>query len=192
LHVYWLTTTADFVAVDYYFSYVVSPAVSNVSACATNNSTSNFLYPLCVSTSFSTKFNWELGPYTSYVGLSTPTYMREGLSYLYSRYGKPIMISEFGTTDYNEPDQPFPAMYFDQYRSDYYVSYLNEILKAIWEDGVDVIGTLAWSFADNWEWGTYAHKLGMQAVPDRSTQERVYKRSMFDYADFYQARGGRR
>ena len=117
--------------------------------------------------------------------------MREGLSYLWNTYHIPVMITEFGTTDYPVQDQPLPAPYFDQYRSDYYVSYLNEILKAIWEDGVHVMGTLAWSWADNWEWGTYNHKLGMQAV-DRTTQERTYKRSMFDYVDFYQSRGGRR
>lgn len=80
--------------------------------------------------------------------------------------------------------------FFDQPRSDLHISYLNDMLKVIWEDEVEVAGALVWSFADNREWGTFAHKFGLQAG-NLSTQECTYKRSMFDLVDFYQSHGGR-
>lgn len=64
---------------------------------------------------------------------------------------------------------------------------MSEILKSIWEDGVQVLGVIAWSFVDNWEFGDFTPQYGMQTV-DRTTQERHYKKSLFDFVDFIQAR----
>jgi beta-glucosidase/6-phospho-beta-glucosidase/beta-galactosidase len=64
---------------------------------------------------------------------------------------------------------------------------MSEILKSIWEDGVEVLGVVAWSFIDNWEFGDFAPQYGMQTV-NRTTQERKYKKSFFDFVDFIQAR----
>jgi beta-glucosidase/6-phospho-beta-glucosidase/beta-galactosidase len=77
---------------------------------------------------------------------------------------------------------------FDSPRSQYYLSFMSEVLKAIWEDGVEVVGAYAWSFADNWEFGDYAQHFGIQTV-NRTTQERRYKKSFFDFVDFMKARG---
>lgn len=38
---------------------------------------------------------------------------------------------------------------FDLERTLYYQEFLRELLKAKYEDSVNVIGTLAWSFVDN-------------------------------------------
>jgi beta-glucosidase/6-phospho-beta-glucosidase/beta-galactosidase len=65
---------------------------------------------------------------------------------------------------------------------------MSEVLKAIWEDGVEVVGAYAWSFADNWEFGDYDSHFGIQTV-NRTTQERRYKKSFFDFVDFMKARG---
>lgn len=61
---------------------------------------------------------------------------------------------------------------------------MSETLKAIHEDGVDVIGALAWSFVDNNEWGSFEDQYGLPAV-NRTTFERTYKRSVFDFVDFF-------
>lgn len=64
---------------------------------------------------------------------------------------------------------------------------MSEILKSIYEDGVDVMGALAWSFADNWEFGDYDARFGLQTV-NRTTQVRNYKKSFFDLVDFVKTR----
>lgn len=79
------------------------------------------------------------------------------------------------------------AQRFDEPRSDYYVGFLTEAFRAIWEDGVHVAGAFAWSFADNWEFGDYEQHFGLQTV-NRTTMERRYKKSFFDLVDFVAAR----
>ena len=64
---------------------------------------------------------------------------------------------------------------------------MTEVLKSIWEDNVEVAGAFAWSFADNWEFGDYDAHFGLQTV-NRTTQERRYKKSLFDLVDFVGAR----
>lgn len=60
---------------------------------------------------------------------------------------------------------------------------MSEILKSIHEDGVHVMGALAWSFADNWEFEDFGAQFGLQFV-NRTTQERRFKKSFFDLVDF--------
>jgi len=85
-------------------------------------------------------------------------------------------ISVKGFPVYGEASKTIPDQQFDFPRSDYYressfaratalsltpherpeltnptpVSYMSEILAAVWEDHVHVIGAIAWSFVDNW------------------------------------------
>ena len=77
----------------------------------------------------------------------------------------------------------------DLSHSTFYVSFLNEILKAINEDGVKMAGAIGWAFVDNWEWGSYTPRYGVQAY-NSTTLERSYKRSIFDFVDFVMAHGG--
>jgi beta-glucosidase/6-phospho-beta-glucosidase/beta-galactosidase len=88
---------------------------------------------------------------------------------------------------FGEAEKDLPDQLFDTPRSIYYLSYLSEVLKSIWEDGVEVAGAFAWSFADNWEFGDYDAHFGIQTV-NRTTQERRYKKSFFDMVDFVNAR----
>jgi beta-glucosidase/6-phospho-beta-glucosidase/beta-galactosidase len=64
---------------------------------------------------------------------------------------------------------------------------MSEVLKAIWEDNVHIMGALMWSWIDNWEFGAYYHRFGLQGV-NRTSQERFYKRSLFDIMDYMQTR----
>ncbi|QPG94345.1 hypothetical protein C2857_005741 [Epichloe festucae Fl1] len=58
---------------------------------------------------------------------------------------------------------------FDPPRSLYYLSFLSEVLKSMWEDAVEVIGACAWAVSDNWESGDFAPQIGLQVV-NRTTQ----------------------
>ena len=53
-----------------------------------------------------------------------------------------------------------------------------EMLNLIYEDGVNMIGAIAWTMLDNWERGSFEPHFGMQAV-NQTTMERTYKRSFF-------------
>lgn len=64
-----------------------------------------------------------------------------------------------------------------------------KILKCIWEGGVHVLGAIAWSVFDNWEFGSYNSQIEIQKV-NRTTLERYYKKGFFDLVDFMGARNG--
>jgi len=182
----YLNGTADFLGIDPYTATVVSAPSYGIQACAAN--ISDPFFPYCVNQSTITTNGWNIG-YRSYSYVYiTPTYLREYLSYLYNTWRTPVFVTEFGFPVFGEADKAvLEDMLFDTPRSIYYLSFMSEILKSIWEDGVHVIGALAWSFADNWEFGDYDARFGLQTV-NRTTQERRYKKSFFDLVDFVKAR----
>ncbi|KAJ5919315.1 glycoside hydrolase family 1 protein [Penicillium verhagenii] len=183
----YLKGTIDFIAFDGYTTPTIYPVVNSIATCAANNATSNSNYPTCVGSTFDTVNGWEMGYHTDYVMYSTPTYLRSTVNYLWNTYKKPVMLSEYGFPMNATSFESTADALNDLPRSEYYQSYMTEILKSIWEDGVDVMGSLAWSWVDNWEFGSYNHQFGLQAV-DRDTMERSYKRSFFDLVDFYKTR----
>lgn len=182
----YLNGTADFFSIQPYTATVVSPPPNDtVEACAAN--TSHPLRPYCVTQSTTTTTGWNIGYRSqSYVYL-TPTYFRTYLNYLYNTFRAPVAVTEFGFPVFGEAEKAQADQEFDSPRSWYYQSYLNEGLKAIWEDGVDFIGAFAWSWADNWEFGDYDAHFGIQTV-NRTTQVRRYKKSFFDFVDFVESR----
>ncbi|KAJ9091078.1 hypothetical protein QFC19_009252 [Naganishia cerealis] len=109
------------------------------------------------------------------------------MNYLWNTYKTPLIYTEFGFPVFAEAEKNLDSQRYDTPRSNYYLSVMSELLAAIWEDGVDLRGALAWSFLDNWEFGSYEEHYGMQTV-NRTTQERSYKRSFFDFVDFFQTR----
>jgi beta-glucosidase/6-phospho-beta-glucosidase/beta-galactosidase len=177
--------TADFFAIDPYTATIVSPPANGIAACAANSS--NPLWPYCVIQSTTTSTGWDIGYRSqSYVYL-TPAYFRTYLSYLWNTFKSPIVITEFGFPVFGEAEKDLPDQLFDSPRSWYYQSFMSEVLKAIWEDGVNVMGAFAWSFADNWEFGDFDAHFGIQTV-NRTTQERRYKKSFFDLVNFVESR----
>lgn len=73
----------------------------------------------------------------------------------------------------------------DLAQSNFYIPILQEVLKAIHEDGVHMKGLFGWSYLDNWEWGQYDDRYGVQSY-NETTMERTYKRAIFDYSEFMQ------
>lgn len=59
-----------------------------------------------------------------------------------------------------ESSRTVVAQRYDLERTLYYYDFLREMLKSIYEDGVNVIGALAWSFLDNDEFGSYDQQYG--------------------------------
>ena len=185
-----LKGTLDFVAIDIYSAIAVSPPppdVPNIPTCAANNATTNPLYPSCVLQTDLATTAWNLGAHPDYVMYNTAPYLRTQLSYLWNTWRLPVMLTEFGLPASAFLSQVRTDVAFDSDRSEYYLSNLNEILKSIWLDGVDVVGALAWSWIDNHEFFTFGHQFGLQGV-NRTTQERFYKRSFFDVIDFVEGR----
>ncbi|KIX06488.1 uncharacterized protein Z518_04464 [Rhinocladiella mackenziei CBS 650.93] len=186
----YINGTADFLGVDPYTSTVVSPPVPNsidsILECTTNSS--SIYFPYCVNQSTLTTTGWNIGYRSQSYVYTTPTYLRLYLSYLYNTFHTPIVITEFGFPVFAESEMvDLSDALFDTPRSQYYLSYLSETLRAIWEDGVHVMGAFAWTFADNWEFGDYDAHFGLQTV-NRTTMERRYKKSFFDLVDFVNAR----
>jgi beta-glucosidase/6-phospho-beta-glucosidase/beta-galactosidase len=182
----YINGTADFFSIQPYTATVVSPPPNDtIAACAAN--ISHPLRPYCVTQSTATTTGWNIGYRSqSYVYL-TPAYFRTYLNYLWNTFRSPVAVTEFGFPVFAESQKDQKDQEFDSPRSWYYQSYLDEGLKAIWEDGVHFIGAFAWSFADNWEFGDYDQQFGIQTV-NRTTQERRYKKSFFDFVDFVQSR----
>ncbi|KAI6912145.1 family 1 glycoside hydrolase [Hortaea werneckii] len=183
--------TADFLGIDPYTATVITPPVENsqesIMECASNYSSP--YRPYCVNQTTTNIFGWNIGYRSESYVYITPTYLRLYLNYLYNTWKAPVALTEFGFPVFGEADkQNLSDELFDTPRSIYYLSFLSETLKAIWEDGVEVVGAYAWSFADNWEFGDYDQHFGIQTV-NRTTQERAYKKSFFDFVDFFKARG---
>jgi beta-glucosidase/6-phospho-beta-glucosidase/beta-galactosidase len=99
------------------------------------------------------------------------------------------MLTEFGFPAFYESSMSLSQAQDDLTQSFFYLSFLNEMLKAINEDGVKVAGAIGWAFVDNWEWGEYDDRFGVQAF-NSTTLERSYKRSIFDFVDFVVTHGG--
>lgn len=184
----YINNTSDFFGIDPYTATVVSEPAETFTDCAANHTTANTLFPYCVVQETRNIYGWNIGYRShSYVYI-TPTYLREYLNYLWNTFRKPVLVSEFGFPVYKEDEkEELSDQLFDTPRSIYYLSFMSEILKAIHEDGVHVMGALAWSWADNWEFGDYTQQFGLQVV-NRTTQERFFKKSLFDLVDFVGAR----
>jgi beta-glucosidase len=112
-----------------------------------------------------------------------PTYDRwpvypEGLyevsKKLHARYGLPLMIAENGMA--TKGDNPRPDGWT---REAYLVNHLAQLRRAVAE-GVPVVGYMHWSLADNYEWGTYEHRLGLYGIDRRDPELRRFKTPAVD------------
>lgn len=183
--------TADVLGIDPYTATVIAPPVpddkDSVLDCAANSSST--FRPYCVNQTTVNVYGWNIGYRSQSYVYITPTYLRSYLNYLYNEWQHPVAITEFGFPVFHESEKAgISDQLFDSPRSDYYLSYMSEVLKAIWEDGVEVVGAYAWSFQDNWEFGDYSAQFGIQMV-NRTTKQRYFKKSFFDLVDFMKARG---
>ncbi|PHH64217.1 hypothetical protein CDD81_4831 [Ophiocordyceps australis] len=182
--------TVSFISVDMYTATVVSAPVpgrqESILECATNPASP--FRPFCVAQSSQNMHGWNIGYRSHSYVYNTPSHFRAYFNYLYNTWRTPLLLAEFGFPVFREGEKNLPDQLFDSPRSLYYLGVMHAVLQAIWQDGVPVLGALAWSFADDWEFGDYAAQFGLQVV-NRTTQQRYYKKSFFDLVAFMRARG---
>lgn len=175
----------DFWAFDPYTAQFASPPPGGIENCIVNRS--DPLWPTCVTLSNIQANGWAMGQASNAYAYIAPQYIRQQLGYVWNTFRPSgILISEFGFNPFDESIRTPDAQRYDLERSLYYQDFLQETLKAIHEDGVNVIGALAWSIMDNNEFGSYEEQYGMQTVNRTDGKfTRRYKRSMFDLVDFF-------
>ncbi|MCD7737594.1 MAG: family 1 glycosylhydrolase [Lachnospiraceae bacterium] len=124
--------TVDFITFSYYMSSVVTADPTILANQSGNLLTGGVRNPYLKASDW----GWQIDP----VGL------RSSLVYFYSRYQKPLMVVEngLGAVDKVEED----GSVHDSYRIDYLRSHIEEMGKAIEEDGVDLIGYTPWGCID--------------------------------------------
>lgn len=123
--------TADFVAFSYYSSVCTAFDATGLKVTKANRTMG--VYNKYLSES---EWGWQIDP----VGL------RLILINLYDRYQKPLFIVEngLGAMDKLTSD----GKVHDQYRIDYLKAHINEMLKSIKEDGIELMGYLIWGTTD--------------------------------------------
>lgn len=186
-----ILNSCDFFAIDGYSSSVVYPMPGGIAACAKNKS--NPEWPSCAPSSQVTWSGWDVGfaasDRTNWLK-AVPKGLRLLLGWLQDTYtgpkGKDIILSEFGFAVPFEGNRSTLAdALYDQLRIDYFTGYLNAMLAARIEDGVNVTGSLAWGAFDDFEWTTgYLSRFGLQYV-NYTTLERFAQASMFTFTDFF-------
>lgn len=176
---------------DAYTSQFYMAPDAGFDACLSNSS--NPLYPSCANTTYAYPDNeggWDVGyaadPGAPWLHKATD-WVPLFLHYIQDTWKPPfgISVSEFGFAEpFEELKQILGDIRTDLARSTYYREYMEAILIAM-SEGVNVVGTLAWSIYDNLEWGDgYTVKFGMQYV-NFTTQERHFKSSFFEYINAF-------
>ncbi|XP_019058265.1 PREDICTED: beta-glucosidase 30-like, partial [Tarenaya hassleriana] len=97
---------------------------------------------------------------------SVPEGLRKVLNYIKDKYNNPIVyIKENGINDYDDGTTSKEEILRDEFRLEYHQKHLQQLHKAIVEDGCDVRGYYAWSLLDNFEWEYgYSARFGLYYV----------------------------
>ena len=145
--------SCDFYAIDAYTGYSIN-ALEDEADCVGNSTAPGF--PECVNQAGTNPDGFGIGPSSDPTLAwlkSTPLGIRKFLSVITKELFpavKEIMVTEFGFAE------PFESQYdtiqdatWDLRRVDYLQNYLDSILLAIHEDGINVTGAFVWSICKN-------------------------------------------
>lgn len=181
----YINGTSDYWSFDPYTAGFATSPEGGIDACAAN--ISDPLWPTCVVNTNVQQDGWLNGQGSYAYAYLTPQYVRQQLGFAWNMYKpKGVLIAEFGFNPFMENAKTLVAQQYDLERTLYYQWFLRDMLKSMYEDGVNVIGALAWSFVDNDEVTSYYQQYGLQHV-NRTNGEftRSYKQSIFDFVDFF-------
>ena len=129
---------------------------------------------------------WQGIPRTNMGWPITPDALYWGTRFITGRYSIPVMITENGmaNVDFVMDD----GCVHDPQRIQFMKWYLRGLRRAA-EEGYPVLGYMAWSILDNFEWAFgYEKRFGLVYV-DYRTQERTPKDSAYFYADVIKQNG---
>lgn len=150
----YINGTADFWSFDPYTAGFATSPPGGIDACAADKK--NPLWPFCVVNTNVQQDGWLNGQASYAYAYLAPQYVRQQLGFVWNEYRpKGILIAEFGFNPAYEWAETVVAQRYDLQRTLYYQWFMRETLKSIYEDNVNVIGALAWSFLDNDEFTSY-------------------------------------
>ena len=164
--------TVDFVS----FSYYCSRCMSTDPEVIKNHSKGNAAINAVVNPYLpSSEWGWQIDPLGLRVTLNT----------LYDRYQKPLFIVEngLGANDVVEAD----GSIHDTYRIDYMRAHIREMLKAVNEDGIPLMGYTCWGCIDlvSASTGEMKKRYGMIYVDKHNDGTGTLKRMKKDSFDWY-------
>ncbi|TPX41416.1 hypothetical protein SeMB42_g05584 [Synchytrium endobioticum] len=91
-----------------------------------------------------------------------PMAMRRNINWIHKRYACPIFVTENGFSMYGEAGMTTEQAVNDTARVQFFKDYLYQLDLAITQDKIDVMGYLAWSIVDNFEWtSAYSERFGV-------------------------------
>jgi len=152
-----LTGSADFIGLNFYTSQMVFPAEEDISK--PSYFTDDALETYQNETWYGSGSSWLQ---------VTPWGLRSTLNWITKEYGGgyDIYITENGFSDKQGNVDDMQRIY-------YYKHYLNQMLRAVKEDEVNLKGYFAWSLMDNFEWAMgYTEKFGLHSV-DMNSKDRT-------------------
>ncbi|CAD5332583.1 unnamed protein product [Arabidopsis thaliana] len=122
---------------------------------------------------------------------SYPEGLRKLLNYIKNKYNNPtIYITENGFDDYENGSVTREEIIEDTKRIEYHQNHLQQLQKAITEDGCNVKGYFTWSLLDNFEWEHgYAVRFGLYYVDYKNGLSRHAKNSAKWFKHFLQRSG---
>lgn len=167
--------TVDFIGFSYYMSATVTTQKSDD---LTGYDIPDFPQAKIVKNPYveASDWGWQIDP----VGL------RYVLNTVYQRYNLPLFIVENGFGAYDKQDDE--GQIHDDYRIAYLKAHIQEMKKAILEDGVPVIGYTPWGIIDLVSFGTgeMEKRYGMIYVDKDNTGEGTLQRGLKDSFAWYQ------
>ncbi|TKX25586.1 beta-glucosidase-like protein 1 [Elsinoe australis] len=191
--------SADYYAHDAYTSQFYFAPDAGIPSCLAN--ASDPLFPTCANTSYTyapSSGGWLIGPAAD----PTAPWLHKAtdwvpafLHYLQDTWitasptnASGVAVTEFGFAEPFENSKTLRQdILTDPLRTSYFHDYMRALLLAM-SEGVEVIGTLAWSFVDNYEWQTgYQGRFGLQYVNfSDPARPRYYKASFFEYVNAFE------
>lgn len=161
---------ADYIGLSYYMSNAVSKEHAG-----SGSALSGFEGSVPNPHVKASDWGWQIDP----VGL------RYVLNILYERYEKPLFIVENGFGAVDKKDE-FGEIN-DDYRIDYLRSHIEEMKKAVVEDGVDLMGYTPWGCIDcvSFTTGQYSKRYGFIYVDKNDDGSGTFARSKKKSFDWY-------
>lgn len=162
--------TVDFVSFSYYSSACTAAEETGIDRVAANG--------------YTTLRNPYL-PKGKSVWQNDPLGLRITLNQLQDRYHKPLFIVENGI---GTPDEFIDGKVHDDYRIDYLQGHVQNMLLAVEEDGVDLMGYLMWGIIDlpSVSEGKISKRYGVIYVDQDDENNGSHQRYKKDSFDFYQ------